>query len=220
MNPWVALPRRSPYVLPEDRPAVEAFNRQASPRARLHLDLLPEPFIGRLDAPILLLTLNPGFAESDRRVHASVTFRSRVRHCHAQRAVRHPNYYLDPTVTGGGAAWWQRICAPLIREVGQHTVAANVGAIEYLAYHSERFAHASLHLPSQNYSFAAVRSAIDRSAIIFLARGATLWRKAIPELAAYPRSFTTRSVQNVVISPRNAPAGFTHALAALREAAV
>jgi hypothetical protein len=49
-NPWRRLPTHAPYVLPEHRVAVLAFNRRANPMLRIRAALLPEPFLGPLDA--------------------------------------------------------------------------------------------------------------------------------------------------------------------------
>jgi hypothetical protein len=52
-----------PYVYAMDNLAVDAFNAHARDEHRIHTDVLPEPFLGRKDAPIVLLNLNPGFDE-------------------------------------------------------------------------------------------------------------------------------------------------------------
>jgi len=39
-------------VLDGDRDAIEEFNRRARPDFRIETDLLPEPFVGRLDAHV------------------------------------------------------------------------------------------------------------------------------------------------------------------------
>jgi hypothetical protein len=58
-NPWLRLPPGPPYVLPEDKEAVEKFNAKRDPKHRhyLHIDkILPEPFVGSQNAPVLLLS--------------------------------------------------------------------------------------------------------------------------------------------------------------------
>src|SRR4051795_8859358 len=56
-NPWADLPNRPPYVLPQDAPVLERHRHRAG---QLSLDLLPAPFMGRSDAAVVLLSLNPG----------------------------------------------------------------------------------------------------------------------------------------------------------------
>ena len=73
MNPWPALSYEPPFVLHEDLHPVLQFNARATGRTRLELDLLPEPFVGRVEAPVVLLTLNPGVSDDDvERVIAAV----------------------------------------------------------------------------------------------------------------------------------------------------
>ena len=60
MNPWPALPSEAPFVLPDDQEAIARFNVSAPERTRLELTLLPEPFVGSVDASVGLLTLNLG----------------------------------------------------------------------------------------------------------------------------------------------------------------
>ena len=75
-NPWCSLPQRPPYFLPEDRAAIDEFN--ARPRTsiqyRIEPDVLPEPYVGSVNAPVVLLNLNPGFAEENRRTHKGAAF--------------------------------------------------------------------------------------------------------------------------------------------------
>lgn len=59
-NPWGRLPLESPWVLPEDRLAIDVFNASAGSSHRIHIETPPEPFLGPLDAPIVVLLLNPG----------------------------------------------------------------------------------------------------------------------------------------------------------------
>ncbi len=105
--------------------------------------------------------------------------------------------------------------APGRAEFGVQTVSRGVCALEYFPYHSRKFAHHRLSVPSQAFTFELLRAAIDREAAIFITRGQVIWEEAVPALHGYSRSFRTRSVQNVVISPRNCREGYKAALAAL-----
>ena len=218
-NPWHALPSEPPFVLPEDRAILEEFNRRAGLKARVETDLLPEPYVGRLDAPVVLLLLNPGIGGGEFALHQNADFRDRVLRCHRQEAAPYPNYYLDPVVTGDGARWNTRITRRLTAEFGTPAVAAGVAFLEYFPYHSRNFVHHRLRVPSQQFTLDLLRSALSRDAVIFITRGRTIWQAALPELRGYPRAFSTRSVQNVVISPGNCPEGYEAARAALERAA-
>jgi hypothetical protein len=67
-NPWIALPTRAPFVLKEDRPHIDAFNRQVGRNHYLHCELLPEPFVGDpKTAAVIYLQRNPGLSPADTR---------------------------------------------------------------------------------------------------------------------------------------------------------
>lgn len=220
MNPWIDLPTQPPYVLTDDQVAIGRFNQTAPASTRIETALLPEPFVGRVDAPVVLLTLNPGVSAGDFTLHEQPEFRRCVTQCHRQDAMAFPNYYLDPAVSGPGARWLHRIARPLVSALGAQAVATGLSLMEFFPYHSERFAHARLRVTSQAYTFALVRAAMARGAAIFITRGWGLWYGAVPELRAHPRLFFTRSVQNIVISPNNCPEGYPVVEASLRDAAV
>jgi hypothetical protein len=75
-------------------------------------------------------------------------------------------------------------------------------ALEFPPYHSKRFAHAHLRLPSQQFTFELLRRAIKRGAVIVCVRGFREWVVAVPELATYP-VVRTRSKQAAALSSRN-----------------
>jgi hypothetical protein len=214
-TPWLALPSKAPYVLDGDRNVVDAYNQTTHDATRIETALLPEPYVGGVDAPIVLLLLNPGVSDEDFALHGRADFRQRVFACLRQETVAYPNYYLDPAVTGPGARWVTRVTRPLADEFGAEVVANDVLQIEYFPYHSRRFAHHRLRVPSQDFTFDLVRAAIEREAAIFIARGRRIWEQAVPELVGYDRAFRTRSVQNVVISAKNCPEGYEAAQKAL-----
>jgi hypothetical protein len=218
MNPWHTLGPDAPFVLAEDHEAVTRFNATAVDATRLELGLLPEPFVGNLDAPVMLLALNPGVSDGDFELHTNEAFRRRVLACHRQESNDWPYYYLDPAVTGPGARWSARVLGPLVREVGVEAVAHGVVLFEYLPYHSRRFAHHRLSLLSQAFSFACVRASLSKAAAVFVTRGVEPWTMAVPELLRHPRLFRTSSTQNITISPRNCPDGWASAVAGIRSA--
>jgi hypothetical protein len=56
-NPWLQLPASPPFVLPADRPHIEAFNNRLRPnqeRCRLDLSLYPAPWMGNPQAPLVV----------------------------------------------------------------------------------------------------------------------------------------------------------------------
>ena len=79
-NPWRRLPAAPPYVLPDDELLVRDFNRRASPNRLLHIDkILPEAFMGSRDAPVVLLSNNPGFTDEGARFKKDAAFVDKMR---------------------------------------------------------------------------------------------------------------------------------------------
>ena len=202
-NPWLALPLIAPYVLDSDRAAIEIFNIHASEQHRIRTEIVPEPFLGSPDAPVVLLNLNPGFTEHDLQLHKRPQFVESSRKCLRHESQPYPFFLLDPANDGPGHRWWSRKLRPLIDRFGARHVAQNVLCVELFPYHRVRFGGAKLRLPSQPYSFHLVESALDRRALVVFMRSKRLWIAAVPRLEGYGRICTTRSVQNPTISERN-----------------
>jgi hypothetical protein len=174
------------------------------------LELLPEPFLGSPDAPVVLLALNSGYNDGDRLRHQQPAFversRSNLLHCPAD----YPFYPLDPNIPTSG--WWIRKLCRLIERVGRQVVARGVLCVEYFPYHSRRFDHRRLPLASQHYSFELVRQAMDRRAVIILLRGERHWCGVLPALGEYSGLYRVRNVQNPVLSAENCPDGYESAV--------
>ncbi|MCH7585464.1 MAG: hypothetical protein IH941_09990 [Acidobacteria bacterium] len=207
-NPWTSFPATPPYVLDVDRPLVEEHNARRSQQHRFRLDLLPEPYMGPADAPVVLLNLNPGFAEQDIVDYSAPDRQEMMRQSLTHElADSDAFYFLADTFEGtGGGRWWKKRLAPLIRRVGVEAVSGKTQVIEHVPYKSRSF-HDLPTLPSQGYSFSLVRNAISRDALIVVMRKYRSWIKAVPELEA-ANVHQLRSPQNVTIGPGNCPTGF------------
>lgn len=205
-NPWRNLPRLPAYVLPEDKLAVEVFNRDATEKGRLHVDTPPEPFLGPLDAPIVLLFLNPGVAKDgkydDDLAEAIRTSDKQTRHFYIGR---------------GGNRWWDRLVRPLSDARPGIDLGSSILSIEFFPYRSVSFACSLVRLPSQEFSFSLVRAAVKRNAAIILARGERHWAGAVPELKTECSTFLKmRNPQMASLSEKNlGPAGYRTLLEAL-----
>lgn len=216
-NPWLRLPPRKPYVLDADRLIVEQHNdRIEAPEKKFRLDLLPDPFIGDPNAPVVLLSMNPGFDPDDAKIHASPDFRRAIHRNLAHERTAFPFYYLDPAFKSSpGAKWWNRRLRHVIDACGLETVAAGVFCAELLPYHSEGspgWRVVFRQLPSLQYTAQLVRDALARDAIVVGMRSKTKWLEMVPELSAYDRTYwlrghkTDRVPRNANISPQTLPA--------------
>lgn len=202
-NPWTRIPTKPPFVLAEDLPFVSAFNRRASPEQKIDLRLLPEPFFGPFDAPVVVLLQNPGLGAKDLRHHKNQQFAASLRRSLRARVHRVHFHLVDPT-RGPGYHWWHRTCKELINRFTAAVLARRLLALEFAPYHSKRFAHAHLRLPSQEFNFSLLRRAIERRAVIVCIRGYREWLGAVPELSSCT-VLRTRSKQAAALSSRNLP---------------
>jgi hypothetical protein len=193
-NPFVQIPKSPPYVIEGDLPFIEEFNRNrgSSDRWRIDPELLPEPFFGRRDAPVVILLLNPGLGSRDRTHHEREDFTRLVRADLANPNPQQHFHLTDPT-KGPGHDWWRRRCSDLIRDAGEEAVVSGLLSIEFFPYHSTAFAHGHLRLPSQAILFKMLRDAIARQAWVVCMRGHRIWTGAVPELGSYERCLKPNS---------------------------
>jgi hypothetical protein len=210
-NPWYDLRPISPFVLREDEDDVLAFNEKQHQKANqdhlLHLDFIPEPFVGRPDAPVLLLGNNPGIEDRETAAYKlTPVFASRMRNNLLHRlSAEYPFLYLDPdpNINPPDKLWWKHKLKRLLKKFGPAHLAHSILAVEFFPYMSHRYGVDSLPVPSQEYSFSLVRNAMDRGAVIVLTRGKRRWMRKIPKLRAHPRLVTLIEVQKAPVSPGN-----------------
>jgi hypothetical protein len=210
-NPWHRLPQAPPFVLPQDEAELRRFTAK-HPKYKLRCDLLPEPFVGRPEAPLVLLGNNPGAKNEDTAsARKAPAFMRRMReNLTHQLSSEFPMLYLDPSpdIPGGSRAWWERKFNHLFKlfppeSTARSLLAKAILAVEFFPYVSNRFAHGWLEPPSRAYSFDLVRIAVERGAVIVLTRGHRRWLEALPMLGQYKRLVRLKEVQRAPISPGN-----------------
>ena len=212
-NPWDGLSPSEPLVLASDCLAVEVYNERAQERGHLqhliHTNLIPEPFFGPFDAPVVVLLLNPSVSEQDAQAHADPALRERLlanlrRDAPEERQQAH--VHLTADIAYPGADWWGDAVNRLTREVidgrrlTRERIATRLLAVQFFPYHSQTFDHGLLRLPSQDFGFALVRRAIARDALIIM-RGAKYWLGAVPELARHPAVALLNAPINAALTP-------------------
>jgi len=217
MNPWTELPDAAPYVLPSDVSQVTQFNAKAQPDHTLRVDAMPEPFIGRPNAPVLLLNLNPGFKLETPVRHSQPYFREYHRRNLLHKELPIPFYMLDPLMAGE-SVWWERKLGRLIEATSREAVAHGILCVEWFPYPSRRFRGGRLRLPSQGYGAQLVQRAIERDALIVPLRSWKLWATMVPDLEDYPSLVQVKNWQNPTISPKNCGEGFDAIVQLLRAA--
>ena len=210
-NPWLDLPLQQPYVLPQERDIITAFNASASDKYQFHCELPPEPYLGNPEAEIVLLNLNPGFSEHDAAFYAHENINLIWRKNLLHEGLKFPFFMLDTNIPQhtAGPKWWSKKLKEPIILAGRETVSERFCCIEYFPYHSQRYGSFKAILPSQKYNFHLVEKAIKRKAVIILMRSSRLWFSAVPDLEKYDLLFKLNSWQNPVISKKNCPSGFS-----------
>jgi hypothetical protein len=219
-NPWLDLADHAPYVLAEDREQIERFNCRSrlSERRKLRLEVVPEPYIGSIEAPIFFLKLNPGYSQDDIAFTEDAEARRIWYRNLLHLSLEYPFYALDPTVAwASNARWWRHKLKHLIREFGEERVATNASCIEAFPYHSYGSPGFPGVLPSQRYSFHLVNAAIDRSAIILMANTVKWWKQEVPRLHSYSRLYIATNPQNGHITSGYYPEGYAAVQNVLRQ---
>jgi hypothetical protein len=119
---------------------VDEHNARRSENHQFRLGLLPEPFMGSTRAAVVLLNLNPGFAETDRDANAPPDRHEMMRQSLTHELPDDEAFYFltDQFERTRGGRWWRKKLAPLIREVGLEALRRNTQAIEHVPYKSRR----------------------------------------------------------------------------------
>src|SRR4051794_8931666 len=99
-NPWLDLDTTTPpFVLDADRAVVDEHNRRNAARPQYVFEttsMLPEPFLGRAGAPVVLLTGNPRFRDDDLETHRRSDVRAHLGAMLHQKPIGLPLVWLDP----------------------------------------------------------------------------------------------------------------------------
>ena len=200
-NPWKDQITPSKLFLDIDKPFLEAHNsiRIESPDHQLDFRPPPVPFLGFHNAPVVILLANPGLDDDANAIKESVKsplFEPVKANLDTDGGTAH--FALGETFrdTPGGK-WWRARTAKLGDEVGGFPLLAErLLAIELHGYHSKSWSAPLANFPSQEFSFYLVRKAIERGALIVIARSRKYWLAAVPELLTY------NNVIRETISPR------------------
>lgn len=211
-NPWLALPKKPPFVLDSDRYIIDTSNR-------LHDDHIktavrPDPFIGDPNAPVVLVYVNPGFDDGPRGdVWWHANSKPLAKHYAANYRHETDFFWLDDDMRATpGAVWYRDKFSSVILDVGVDNVRSKLFMVEYFPYHSVDSSNLPI-VPSQEYTHHLVHAATQRGALIILMRAANALKKLIPELRDYKNVALGRS-RNAALTRGNVD-GYEKIIAAL-----
>jgi hypothetical protein len=169
---------------------------------KLQLHLLPAPYAGPRDAPVVMLLLNPGHdPRADIEQAPGTEFFNQQRKALSFES-RCPLYLLDPAFEGTIAyRWYARRFRQLISDCGHGAVAARLLLLQFFPYRSKAGADFPV-LPSMAFTRGLLFEAMSRQADIIVARSYKQWLSLTPELAAYP-CIMLHSVRSPYLTPGN-----------------
>lgn len=215
-NPWRLLPDRAPYILSDDRGAVEQYNQSVHGSHQVNLELPPDPYIGNpFKARVLVLTKNPAWDDHLRydvdrhpdlidRMKANLLFKNED----------WPFYYLDPAFADTeGHKWWHAALRELIEACdeinggkGLEAVAKYVMTVAYFPYRSEGYTGKVSGMRSQLFSHETVRFMMEHEDLkIIIMSHEKEWMAEIRRLK--DRAQHTRNPQARFVSRKNLPDG-------------
>lgn len=204
-NPWAEFKKdNEEYILPEDKPIINEFNRIINnDELKIHTDIYPFPYVGNvLEAPIVLLMLNPGFDEKEIEFYNKFkeTFQNQL--LHKYDLMEYPYYPLNPIIKKDDSDYWPKRFRQITEHTHTHKLSRYICNIQFFSYSSKKMNWdyykkilKGKFLLSQEYNFFLVKQAIKRDAIIiFLRRGGqSRWHNAIEELKTYENQYVAKA---------------------------
>lgn len=210
---WGACPLDAPpYILPGDEAVLAPEHRVhhsftdfigssafGANDTRLHLGLLPIPFVGDLlQATIYILLLNPGLSPDDYYGESHSPEYRKALVCNLRQesgGTAYPFFFLDPRFSWhAGFAYWHRRVGGIASELARQRsvshqaalseLARSICALELLPYHSASFGTpaallnqlASVRLVQQFVHEMLVPRTRTAQALVVVSRSAKQWR--------------------------------------------
>ena len=201
-NPWEKISRKN-TIADCDRSLVQPYLIGLSKRIvnqQIHNELLPEPFLGNLNANVYLLNGNPGYSPQDSLATNDSLFESEIQKTLKQNSGTAPTSFLwlDSAFRFyPGAIWWRK----KLNQVLKIKSNPKICVVEYFPYHTENLPKL-ISLPSNNYLDWYINDAIDKKKNIVIMRCASEWIARIPKLSNY-NYFMCSNTRNVSITEGN-----------------
>ena len=212
INPWIGFQKSNQMVHPDDKDFIKRHNSRVSELYKFQLHLAPEPWIGSINAPIVILLANPGATLNDLtgkpQFKANEITKLSLENLNQERA-NFFHFFFDPILNGTqGQAWYQKAFGTLLNKFSSESLSNNILTCEIAPYHSHRWKRPSDELPTQLYTNFIVKTAVQRNALILIHRGRNYWFEKVPELQMYSRAYFPNSTRSPWISKGNYPKGF------------
>ncbi|GBD88122.1 hypothetical protein BMS3Abin03_02056 [bacterium BMS3Abin03] len=211
-NPWLEITKSGKFILESDISIIEEFNNKNKKNSKVQIktDLFPEPFVGNINAPIVLLSLNPGFSRADYKFYSTPPAKQIWVNNIQHKQNEYPFFLIDPIFnkSRNGFDWWTERLKDLIYVYGAKKLSQALLCIEFFPYHSEKYKDIGKILDSQKYAFYLVKEAMQRKAIIIITRSKNKWFDQVEGLDSYNNLHFLNSSQSIYITSNNCPTGF------------
>lgn len=231
-NPWEDLPSTGLIVAPVDAPLFARHPEWTNAKALL-LDRLPSPFSGALDAPVIMLGLNPSGKDDDSKLGSDYRTQRRLE---LRFAADRPYISLNPRFAHApGYCWSYVLLQELIAAVGDDDIREGIERVargllwlQLFGYQCAtwksvpsalRRAAERGEVPSQAFAFQIVRDAIAPASgkTIIVGRSLNKWTSCVPELKSHDYILTKPPHRRPFVKPNNLipETGFDRVVAAI-----
>lgn len=209
-NPWCHIDKNH-TIAEGDK---DILTKEYCEAKGIHTELLPEPYTGLKDSPVVCLNLNPGYSEDDDDFVNNPEFVAEV-----QRTLTHEtDHFLwtdaqfrsETGTLHPGCDWWLKRTRALRELLGLESSGQplRIFDLEYFPYHTETRIYFSRRLHSHAYRNRLLWEAMAQGKLIVIMRGKTEWESIKAHglgdlLKAYPHKIVMASAGNVTFTENN-----------------
>ena len=179
---------------------------KGSEKSQIHNEMLPEPFIGDLNANVYLLNGNPGVTPIDLALTNDAAYEKFIQDTLCQRSRPFPFMWIIPKTPSvisvnrhSGYDWWEDRLSDVLAVKPD----PNICNIEYFPYHSLKMPSSLPSLPSNAFVDWYINDAINKNKWIIVLRCRDEWLTRIPKLSGYSKLLFCYSRRNVRVSQNN-----------------
>lgn len=221
-NPWLQI-TKDDFIPDVDKDKVKDFDdRRRVEHTKIHMELPPEPYAGRKDAPVVLLALRPSYHPLDHIYMCdNADFAASMQRTRAFEKQDYPFYHLNEKYpeNPGLKFWEKRLKAP-IKKLGYRACSQGFLLLQLFPYKTKAKINGKKLSSSFSFTCTLLQKAIERNAIIIPMYGRKKWEENISKLSSYERYFTFDEKHNLkrIISSKHFPNGkYEQIIAAISE---
>ena len=211
-NPWLKYSPKSKTTVHQDD--LEVFNRvnaRLKNLTKLSDNNVALPYFGNPKANVVLLYANPGLDLEKTKLEETpklkLIFDAARKH---KKTGKHSFVFLLEEFKGTpGYNWWKQTLGSISELEGynEQKFLNNIFSVEIHPYKSVKYGALRVKnnevFPTTAYSYSLVAKAMERGALILIARAQKEWFEAVPGLQKYKNVIYLSSAQQSKISPNN-----------------